>query len=114
MGMFGFGRKSREEREDEGLRMAEKIGEGKGFAGRMTKMIMGEEMTDQVREATQAARTGQAGMAAMAQAGVPTQQATVAQIVDAGETINDDPVVDLVPDLEGARLDMRPVVPRAE
>lgn len=114
MGMFGFGRKSREEREEEGLRMAEKIGEGKGFAGRMTKMIMGQEMTDQVREATQAARTGQAGMAAMAQAGVPTQQATVAQIVDTGQTINDNPVVDLVLDLEGQRIDMHTMVSRLQ
>ena len=117
MGLFGFGRKSMEERQEEALQSAEKIGQGRGFTGRMTKMMMGSEFTDQVAGATQAARDAQQGAAAAAmasQSGAPTHTATVTQIADTGQSINDNPIVELQLDLDGRLIVLRTLVSRLQ
>lgn len=115
MGLLGFGRKSLQQRQEEALASAERIGQGRGFTGRMTKMMMGSEFTDQVAGAAQAARDAQQGAAAVASAqGAPTRTATVVEVSDTGQSVNDDPIVELGVDLEGQPHGLRTLVSRLQ
>lgn len=117
MALFGFGRKSMGERQEEALASAEKIGQGRGFTGRVTKMMMGSEFTNQVAGATQAARDAQQGAAAAAlatQSGASTKTATVTYIADTGQSVNDNPIVELQIDLDAQRIGLRALVSRLQ
>jgi len=117
MGLFGIGRKSMEERQEEALASAERIGQGRGFTGRVTKMMMGSEFTDQVAGATRAARDAQQGAAAAAfgsRSGVPSKTAAVTQISDSGQSVNDNPIVELRLDLDGQLVGLRTLVSRLQ
>lgn len=111
MGLFK--RKSMEQRQAEAMETAEKIGQGKGFVGKLTKMTMGSEFTDRVAGAMDMARSGEQA-AALAQSGAPTQQATVTQVADTGQSVNDNPVVVLVLDLNGQPVQLQTMVSRLQ
>lgn len=111
MGLFN--RNSPEQRQAEAMQMADKIGQGKGFVGKFTKMTMGQGFTDSVAGAMNAARSGQQA-AALAQSGAPTQQATVTQVADTGQSVNDNPIVVLVLDLNGQPVQLQTMVSRLQ
>ncbi|WP_158685274.1 hypothetical protein [Microbacterium halophytorum] len=111
MGLFN--RKSMEQRQDDAMRTAEKIGQGKGFVGRMTKMVMGSEFTDSVGSAVSSARTGEQ-FAALVQAGAPTQQVTLTQVADMGASVNDNPLVALVFEFGGQPVQLQAMVSRLQ
>lgn len=111
MGLFN--RKSMEQRQAEAMQTAEKIGQGKGFVGKLTKMTMGSQFTESVGNAMNSARSGEQ-FAALAQAGVPTQQATVTQVADTGGSVNGNPIVVLVLDLAGQPTQLQTMVSRLQ
>lgn len=115
MGLFGR-KKTDEERVEDAMRTAEKIGQGRGFTGGLTRLVMGREFTDKVADAMDATRTGQAGMAAMAAmpAGSDVRTASVAAVTDTGQTVNENPVVELELDLEGQAVTLRTMVSRLQ
>ncbi|MEL7975150.1 hypothetical protein AAG589_04750 [Isoptericola sp. F-RaC21] len=115
MGLFGR-KKSDEERVEDAMRTAEKIGQGRGLTGGLARLVMGSENTDKVRDAMQAARAGQAGMAGMAgaPAGTDVRTAAVTAIADTGQSVNGNPIVQLELDLEGQAVTLRTMVSRLQ
>jgi len=111
MGLFS--RKSMQERQQDAFAQAEKIGQGKGFAGRMTKMIMGAEFTESINEAINMTHSG-ATAEALAQSGAPVRTAKVVALADTGQSVNDHPVVQMVLEVEGEQLQLRTLVSRLE
>lgn len=111
MGLFN--RKSMEQRQAEAMQTAEKIGQGKGFVGRLTKMTMGSQFTESVGKAMSTARSGEQA-AALAQAGAPTHEAGVTQVADTGGSVNGNPVVVLVVDLDGRPAQLQTMVSRLQ
>lgn len=91
MGMFG----KRVSREERGLEIANKVASGKGFYGRMTKAFVGAEDFGRIQGAVGALNTG-IDVQAMVAMGAPTVPATVISIMDTGQLVNNDPIVDLV------------------
>lgn len=90
MGLFRITRKSQQERQEEGLQMADDIAEGRGFLGKMTKAFLGSEFTEAMQQATASVHQAE-HVAALRAAGVPTQPATVLALQDTAQTINDNP-----------------------
>ena len=111
MGLFS--RKSMEQRQAEAMETAEKIGQGKGFVGKLTKLTMGSGFTESVGNAMGAVRAGQEAPLLMAQ-GAPTTQAKVTQVVDTGGSVNDNPIVVLVLDVNGASQQLQTMVSRLQ
>ncbi|MGO1770183.1 MAG: hypothetical protein ACTHZX_09540 [Microbacterium sp.] len=111
MGLFG--RKTQEQRQQDGFEAADRIAQGRGLTGRMTKMLMGQEFTDRVGGAVAAARAGQQGQA-MAQQGMPSRIAQVTRLADTGQSVNDNPIVELGLDLDGQAVTLRTLVSRIE
>lgn len=112
MALFGR-KKTDEERLEDAMRTAERIGQGRGLAGGLTRLMGGSEVTGKIKDAMEAARSGQAGMAAM-QAGAPVRTASVSAVADTGQTINDNPVVELTLDLDGQTTTLRTIVSRLQ
>jgi len=111
MGLFN--RKSMADRQADALKMADKIADGKGFSGRMTKAFMGSEFTDSMKQATSSIH--QAGhVSQLVASGVPTRQATVLSIQDTGQTINDNPHVVLTLDVDGQQIAVAALISRLE
>lgn len=96
MGLFGKRDKQ------EGLRMAEDIGAGRGLQGKLMRGLMGAENADRIGAAAQAARAGETASMAMA-AGVASISATVTAVVDTGQLVNFDPMVNLTAQLDDGR-----------
>lgn len=111
MGLFK--RKSMQERQADAMQSADKIAQGKGFTGKMAKAFMGSEFTNAMQGAMASANSAQQA-AALRAAGAPTETATVLQIQDTGQTINDNPNVVLVLDLGGTQLPLTTLVSRLE
>jgi hypothetical protein len=111
MGLFS--RKSMQERQEQAYEMADRIAQGKGFTGRLTKMVMGAEFTESVNEAMSMTRSG-ATAQVLAQNGAPTRTAVVSAIGDTGQTVNEHPIVQLVLDDGGQQLPLRTLVSRLE
>jgi len=111
MGLFN--RKSMAQRQEDAMKMAEDIGQGKGFYGRVSKAIMGSEFTDQVAQATSSMHEAQYAANLRAQ-GVPTETVTVLAIQDTGQTINDNPHVVLTIDVAGTPTALAALVSRLE
>jgi len=97
----------------EALDRADRVAQGKGLAGGLTRMVMGREFMGEMQGAVAAAQQAQAAGAAM-QAGAPAQVATVTAIQDTGQTINDDPNVVLTLDLGGVPLQLTTLVSRLQ
>lgn len=111
MGLFI--RKSMQERQADAMKIAEDVGQGKGFYGRITKALMGSEFTEQVAQMSNS--MNQAGEAAALRAqGAPTEAATVLAIQDTGQTINDNPNIILTIDLGGTPTAIATLVSRLE
>jgi len=111
MGLFN--RKSMAQRQEDAMKMAEDIGEGKGFYGKMTKALMGSEVTDQIAQATSSMNQAQHAASLRAQ-GAPTETVAVLAIQDTGQSINDNPRVVLTIDLAGAPTALATLVSRLE
>ena len=104
--MFG-NKKNRAER---GMEIANKVASGKGFYGRMTKAFVGAEDFGRLQGAIGAMNTG-IDVQAMVAAGMPTVPGTVVSIVDTGQLVNFDPIVDLVVQLgDESRVPLRTIV----
>lgn len=111
MGLFN--RKSMEQRQQDAMKMAEDIGQGKGFYGKMTKAFMGSEVTDRIAQATSSMHQADHAAALRAQ-GVATETATVLTIQDTGQSINDNPNIVLTIDLGGTPTAIATLVSRLE
>lgn len=111
MGLFN--RKSMEQRQQDAMKMAEDIGQGKGFYGKMTKAFMGSEVTDQIAQATSSMHQAD-HVATLRAQGVPTETATVLGLQDTGQTINDNPNIVLTIDLAGTPTAIATLVSRLE
>lgn len=111
MGLFN--RKSMAQRQEDAMKMAENIGQGKGFVGKMSKAVMGNEFADQVAQATSSMKDAQHAASLRAQ-GVPTETVTVLAIQDTGQSINDNPHVVLTVDVAGAPTALATLVSRLE
>lgn len=111
MGLFN--RKSQAERQQDAMKMAQDIGQGKGFYGKMTKAFMGSEVTDQIAQAASSMNQAQ-HVAGLRAAGAPTETATVLAVQDTGQTINDNPHVVLTIELGGAQTALATLVSRLE
>ncbi|MEU9127007.1 hypothetical protein AB0D08_02630 [Kitasatospora sp. NPDC048540] len=92
MGIFGKGRRSREEKAEE---IVGQIAEGKGFYGRMTKAFVGGQDFAAIQQSIAGHRSAGEVQQLLA-AGAPTVPAVVVSIADTGRLVNYDPVVDLV------------------
>ncbi|MFJ9371523.1 hypothetical protein ACIRRA_45010 [Nocardia sp. NPDC101769] len=112
MGLFG-NKKSMQDRQAEAMQKAEKIMQGKGLTGKMTKAFMGSEFTNAMQGAMASANQAQQA-AELRAAGVPTETATVVQVQDTGQTINDNPNVVLLLDLGGQQVKITTLVSRLE
>ncbi|MFC7877013.1 hypothetical protein [Isoptericola sp. NPDC057391] len=115
MGLFGR-RKSDEERVEDAMRTAERIGQGRGLTGGLTRLVIGAENAGKIRDAVEATRTGQAAMAgpAVVPAGSDLRTATVVAISDTGQTVNGNPIVILELGLEGRSVTLRTMVSRLQ
>ncbi len=111
MGLFN--RKSMAQRQEDAMKMAENIGQGKGFYGKVTRAMMGTEFTDQVARATSSMSDAQHAASLRAQ-GVPTETVTVLAIQDTGQSINDNPHVILTVDAAGTPTALATLVSRLE
>lgn len=111
MGLFK--RKSMAERQAEAMEMADNIAQGKGFMGKMTQSFMGREFTEAMQGANASMHQAQQAQA-LAAAGVPTQQATVTNLQDTGQTINDNPNVAITVDLDGQPATLVTLVSRLQ
>lgn len=111
MGLFN--RKSMEQRQQDAMKMAEDIGQGKGFYGKMTKAVMGSEFTDRVAQATSSMQQGDHAAALRAQ-GVPAETVTVLGIQDTGQSVNGNPHIVLTIDAAGAPAAIAALVSRLE
>lgn len=111
MGLFNC--KSGAQRQEDAMKMAEDIGAGKGFYGKMTKAFMGSEFTDQIAQATASMDDAQHAASLRAQV-APTESAAVLAIQDTGQTINDNPHVVLTIDLPGVPTALATLVSRLE
>ncbi|RMI27806.1 hypothetical protein EBN03_32690 [Nocardia stercoris] len=112
MGLFG-NKKSMQDRQADAMQKAEKIVQGKGLTGKMTKAFMGSEFTNAMQGAMASANQAQQA-AQLRAAGVPTETATVVQVQDTGQTINDNPNVVLLLDLGGRQVTITTLVSRLE
>jgi hypothetical protein len=112
VGLFN-NKKSMQERQADAMKMADKVVQGKGFSGKMAKAFMGSEFTNAMQGAMASANQAQQA-AALRAAGIPTQTATVIQVQDTGQTINDNPNVVLVLELDGAQTTITTLVSRLE
>ncbi|MBO0981274.1 hypothetical protein [Microbacterium sp. SD291] len=92
MGLFKINRKSLQERQEEGLQMADDIAAGRGLMGKRTKAFLGSEFTDAMQQATSSIHQAE-HVAALRAAGVPAEEATVLALQDTGQTINDNPSI---------------------
>jgi len=108
-----FNRKSMAQRQEDAMKMAENIGQGKGFVGKMTKVVMGGEFTDQVAQATSSMNDAQHAASLRAQ-GAPTETVTVLAIQDTGQSINDNPHVVLTVEVAGTPTALATLVSRLE
>ncbi|MDQ0642245.1 hypothetical protein [Microbacterium murale] len=111
MGLFN--RKSMQQRQEDAMKMADDIGQGRGFVGKMTKAMMGSEFTESVQQATASMHQAQ-HVAGLRAAGVPTQTATVLTIQDTGQTINDNPHIVITLDVDGQQVALATLVSRLE
>lgn len=111
MGLFN--RKSMEQRQQDAMKMADDIGQGKGFYGKMTKAFMGSEFTDQVAQMTSSMHQTEYVASLRAQ-GVATETVTVLALQDTGQTINDNPNIVLTVDLAGTPTAIATLVSRLE
>ncbi|SJM61046.1 hypothetical protein [Gulosibacter sp. 10] len=111
MGLFN--RKSRQERQAEGLRMAENIAEGRGLMGKMSRAFIGDEAAESLRQATSSIHQAE-HVASLRAAGVPTEEATVVALQDTGQTINDNPSVVLTLALGEQHVAIQALVSRLE
>lgn len=102
MGMFGK-KKSRDERTDDAMRMAQKMADGKGLTGRLSKSFMGAENAALLGQSLETARSAQ-DAAALVASGVPGVPARVTNLSDTGQLINHDPVVLLTATLEDGQV----------
>ncbi|WP_200305188.1 hypothetical protein [Streptomyces adelaidensis] len=98
MGIFGKGRKSREE---QAAKIAGQMAGGKGFYGRLTRATLGGEDFARVQQSMGAYNSG-INVQQLLAMGVPTVPAVVVSISDTGKLVNFDPVVDLVVQPAGA------------
>ncbi|WP_147471510.1 hypothetical protein [Nocardia stercoris] len=101
------------ERQADAMQQADRIVKGKGFTGKLTKAVMGSEFTNAMQGAMNSANQAQQVQGLLA-SGVPTETATVVQVQDTGQTINDNPNVVLVLDLGGSQTSITTLVSRLE
>ena len=113
MGLFKVTRKSQQERQEEGLQMADDIAAGRGFMGKMTKAFLGSEFTEAMQQATSSIHQAE-HVAALRAAGVLTQSATVLGLQDTGQTINDNPRVVLTLQLGAQAVAVQALISRLE
>ncbi|MGO3234952.1 MAG: hypothetical protein ACTIKT_15960 [Microbacterium sp.] len=111
MGLFN--RKSMEQRQQDAMKMADDIGQGKGFYGKMTKAFLGSEFTEQVAQATSSMHQADHASALRAQ-GAPTETVTVLGIQDTGQSVNDNPHIVLTVEAAGTPTALATLVSRLE
>lgn len=111
MGLFN--RKSMQQRQEDAMKMAEDIGQGRGFVGKMTKAVMGAEFTQQVQGATGSYRQAEY-TAQLRQSGVPTETVSVLSVQDTGQTINENPHIILHLEVAGTPTAIATLVSRLE
>lgn len=113
MGLFNITGKSMQKRQEDAMKMADDISEGRGLVGKMSKAFMGAEFTDAMKQATSSLHQAENATALRAQ-GVPTETATVLALQDTGQTINDNPNIVLTLELAGASVALSTLVSRLE
>lgn len=111
MGLFN--RKSMHQRQDDAMKMAENIGQGRGFVGKMTKAVMGSEFTEQLQGATGSYRQAEY-TAQLRQSGIPTETVSVLSVQDTGQTINENPHIILHLEVDGGPTAIATLVSRLE
>lgn len=110
MGLFN---RSTAQDQADAMRMAEDIVQGKGLMGKMGKAFLGPQATAALQSATASVQhAGQA--AALRAAGVPARAAIVVNLSDTGQTVNGDPNVQLLLDLDGQRVTLITLLSRLE
>lgn len=110
MGLFN---KSRQQRQDDAMKTAEDIGQGRGFVGKMTKAMMGSEFTEQLKGATGSYRQSEY-TAQLRALGVPTETVSVVSVQDTGQTINEHPHIVITLDVDGQQTAIATLVSRLE
>ncbi|WP_327111623.1 hypothetical protein OG206_02310 [Streptomyces sp. NBC_01341] len=111
MGIFGK-RRTREERAAE---IAGQVAEGRGFYGRTTRAFLGKGDFARVQQSMGTYNSGIAAQQLLA-SGAPAHCAVVVSVVDTGELVNFDPVVDMVVDRvsgptgDAERISLRTIV----
>lgn len=108
-----FKRKSMQERQEDAMKMADDIAQGRGFVGKMTKAFIGNEATASMQQATSSMRQTQTATSLQA-AGVPTEAVTVLAIQDTGQSINDNPNIVVTVDVAGQATAIMTLVSRLE
>ncbi|MFF5625203.1 hypothetical protein ACFY5A_07525 [Microbacterium sp. NPDC012755] len=111
MGLFT--RKTQQERQEEGLKIADDIAAGRGLMGKMTKAFMGSEFTAAVGQAAGSIHQAE-NVAVLRAAGVPTQEATVLGMQDTGQTVNDNPSIVLTLQVGAQAVAIQALVSRLE
>jgi len=111
MGLFN--RKSMQERQEDAMKMAENIGQGKGLYGRMTKAFIGSENAESIQSMTASMRQTQ-DAAQLQAAGVPTESVTVLAVQDTGQSVNGNPNVVLTVQIQEQPVTLLTLVSRLE
>ncbi|GAB3600614.1 hypothetical protein [Microbacterium tumbae] len=109
MGLFN--RKSPQERQDDAIRMADDIAQGKGFTGKLTQAFMGRDFTEAMQGAMGSLHQAE-HVERLRASGVPTETATVVGLQDTGQTVNDNPSIVLTLDVAGEQLAIAALVSR--
>ncbi|GAA5150254.1 hypothetical protein GCM10025768_14800 [Microbacterium pseudoresistens] len=111
MGLFT--RKSMQERQQEAEKSLDDIVEGRGLMGKMTKAFLGTELTDQIKEASSGIHAAERYQALVAAGAVP-QTVPVISLYDSGMTVNGNPNVVMMIEIDGVQTAINTLVSRIE